>query len=617
MLLNRHLWFFVGRTLARRKSTTSWNTAAEPFAGTGRTRTTQLAPRGGCSASHPIGYIYLRLMHDLGLVGPIQRQNLSPVASQHLLPATVEGMAAKDHFSSMQRGHQDVWVRARRCFLDAALTQASHIPQWSREVQTHWLACLGRLRFQVMLDRLLDGIKTHELTAKTIISTWRHCGRSIMAQAQNQQDLELWQAYAMGFWRAGLILIAQNTDPCDVESLVTESRRIFDAALTTYPIPSDSICSSLNRSSAGSSDSFIPTLAARLRLLRQYLDLELGVHPGSGGTKTQVGSEPRAVRLLIYAVTGGDYAVPNVTDALWPSTLVRTSHAYGKCMESIWSLLVALPDDTKLDQFPLTLTNASSCHGLLPPLFLANLIQQLNHFAHQVADIAAEMTVDRIVSGPRITTSAPTLIQANKSGVLDLFLPPSYQLNLYSACLPVALDLFILSLELDRWTSLLACASDCASGGMPATDSTSSQRVRNAFERAVRAGSFVAPMVTEDGALYHIALAANTPSFWSAHLRLVIWRAYMAFGWMSGTSYLGSSTSRSNADPRQRRQALKAVFYRAIEDLPWAKVLYTDLIRYCPEDVEEVVDLLSERELRLRTPLEEVDLLLTAKPVGE
>ncbi|CAH8570280.1 unnamed protein product [Dicrocoelium dendriticum] len=41
----------IGSTLARRKPTTSWNTAAEPFAGTGKSRTTQLAPRGGCSAS--------------------------------------------------------------------------------------------------------------------------------------------------------------------------------------------------------------------------------------------------------------------------------------------------------------------------------------------------------------------------------------------------------------------------------------------------------------------------------------------------------------------------------------------------------------------------------------
>ncbi|CAH8538067.1 unnamed protein product [Heterobilharzia americana] len=93
----------------------------------------------------------------------------------------------------------------------------------------------------------------------------------------------------------------------------------------------------------------------------------------------------------------------------------------------------------------------------------------------------------------------------------------------------------------------------------------------------------------------------------------------MAFGWMAGPPHISNPSSSAaasvitnNLDPRQRRQAVKAVFYRAIEDVPWAKVLYTDLVRYCPEDVEEVVE--RERELRLRTPLEEVDLLLTSKP---
>ncbi|KAF8563712.1 hypothetical protein P879_06709 [Paragonimus westermani] len=81
----------------------------------------------------------------------------------------------------------------------------------------------------------------------------------------------------------------------------------------------------------------------------------------------------------------------------------------------------------------------------------------------------------------------------------------------------------------------------------------------------------------------------------------------MAFGWMSCWSAKINRTTNqtpTNLDPRQRRQAVKAVFYRAIEYLPWAKVLYTDLVRYCPKDVEEVADLLSGSELRLCTPLE-------------
>lgn len=106
--------------------------------------------------------------------------------------------------------------------------------------------------------------------------------------------------------------------------------------------------------------------------------------------------------------------------------------------------------------------------------------------------------------------------------------------------------------------------------------------MRNAFERAVRANPFFTPWLDMNSHPIHAVLFSSTPSFWAGHLRLVIWRAYMAFGWMCG-SFLDRSSrhsavgSNSNTmDPRERRQAVKAVFYRAIEDLPWAKASYFD-----------------------------------------
>ena len=39
------------------------------------------------------------------------------------------------------------------------------------------------------------------------------------------------------------------------------------------------------------------------------------------------------------------------------------------------------------------------------------------------------------------------------------------------------------------------------------------------------------------------------------------------------------------------------------------QVLYTDLVRLCPDRLTEATNLMEEKELRLRTPLEEVDLL--------
>jgi len=46
------------------------------------------------------------------------------------------------------------------------------------------------------------------------------------------------------------------------------------------------------------------------------------------------------------------------------------------------------------------------------------------------------------------------------------------------------------------------------------------------------------------------------------------------------------------------------------------QALYVDCARLVPEMLQEVVDLITEKELRLRTPLEELDLLLAgSRPV--
>ena len=64
-----------------------------------------------------------------------------------------------------------------------------------------------------------------------------------------------------------------------------------------------------------------------------------------------------------------------------------------------------------------------------------------------------------------------------------------------------------------------------------------------------------------------------TPSYWTDHLRIVLWSAYMAFEW----TVAGLSTSATVPAPtvpkdveahRKQRTAFKAIFYRAIEDLP-------------------------------------------------
>lgn len=42
------------------------------------------------------------------------------------------------------------------------------------------------------------------------------------------------------------------------------------------------------------------------------------------------------------------------------------------------------------------------------------------------------------------------------------------------------------------------------------------------------------------------------------------------------------------------------------------QVLYWDAVRYFPEELERVIEVMEEREVRIRAPIEEVQMLLKA-----
>uniref|UniRef100_A0A3Q0S8C7 NRDE-2, necessary for RNA interference, domain containing n=1 Tax=Amphilophus citrinellus TaxID=61819 RepID=A0A3Q0S8C7_AMPCI len=54
----------------------------------------------------------------------------------------------------------------------------------------------------------------------------------------------------------------------------------------------------------------------------------------------------------------------------------------------------------------------------------------------------------------------------------------------------------------------------------------------------------------------------------------------------------------------------KGIFYKALQNIPWAKGLYMDAVQLFPDHLQEFVDLMTEKELRVRLPLEELDILL-------
>ncbi|XP_043929557.1 nuclear exosome regulator NRDE2 [Protopterus annectens] len=73
----------------------------------------------------------------------------------------------------------------------------------------------------------------------------------------------------------------------------------------------------------------------------------------------------------------------------------------------------------------------------------------------------------------------------------------------------------------------------------------------------------------------------------------LLWRMYLHFMVMQGS-----------------KEQSKGVFYKALQACPWVKALYMDAAEYFPDQLQEFLDLMTEKELRVRIPLEELEILL-------
>ncbi|CAL1527520.1 unnamed protein product [Lymnaea stagnalis] len=119
-----------------------------------------------------------------------------------------------------------------------------------------------------------------------------------------------------------------------------------------------------------------------------------------------------------------------------------------------------------------------------------------------------------------------------------------------------------------------------------------------AFINSLDLGDYQQVGVSDSGIVYRIRSllerCVQLPA--SSHCPL-LWRLYLNF----------------EAKYGQLNQA-KGIFYRALQSCPWAKCIYLDGISIFGDgELQEVMDLMIEEEIRVRIPLEEVELLLTAE----
>ncbi|XP_028294581.1 protein NRDE2 homolog [Gouania willdenowi] len=102
------------------------------------------------------------------------------------------------------------------------------------------------------------------------------------------------------------------------------------------------------------------------------------------------------------------------------------------------------------------------------------------------------------------------------------------------------------------------------------------------------------PMLPENGLSNRIRglFESTSVTKMGAHCPL-LWRMYVYFLVSEG-----------------KTDKAKGIFYKALQNIPWVKGLYMDAVQLFPENPQEFVDLMTEKEIRLRLPLEELDILL-------
>ncbi|XP_069884669.1 nuclear exosome regulator NRDE2-like [Dipodomys merriami] len=122
------------------------------------------------------------------------------------------------------------------------------------------------------------------------------------------------------------------------------------------------------------------------------------------------------------------------------------------------------------------------------------------------------------------------------------------------------------------------------------------EKLRKSLVETVRrvGGREIHATIPETGLTHRIrALFENAMRSHSGSQCPLLWRMYLKF-----LVSLGN------------KERSKGVFYKALQHCPWAKVLYMDAMEYFPDELQEILDLMTEKELRVRMPMEELELLL-------
>ncbi|KAG9268986.1 hypothetical protein AMEX_G18027 [Astyanax mexicanus] len=390
----------------------------------------------------------------------------------------------------------------------------------------------------------------------------KRVGKRLLKLPENRSSLSLWREYAHLQWIVGN---------------VEEGRRVFDTALAV-----------------GGASGLQDHTLCELCLLYAQLEVEQAC---MGGAKASVAppTGSRAVYVLSRLAEGGGYS--GFSGQVNPVSVLKARKAYENALSA------AAEGGTPRSAL-------IGCFGLFQYLTVGI----------DAADAVFTEARERLTPGTATATGTepdPSLREREAVCVLHVALlrlhssTSAFPLSRLRMALTDALRLLPCSATL--WHFYLLTESRYHSAGrarrffhtvargnqtiIPHLFSiTAEQRRKQHLDSVIRLGlpADALPVIPETGlsnrirSLFEVAVATEE----GAHCPL-LWRMYMNFMVCNGDTERG-----------------RGIFYKALQNVPWAKCVYMDAVRLFPDRVQEFLDLLVEKELRLRAPMEEVEILL-------
>jgi len=471
------------------------------------------------------------------------------------------------------------------------------IPTFTEEFRTQ----LHLLRFGLEISRLrtkMNSTEYNPVTLKTEVKQLKNFAKQLLQRDENRNNLRLWCQYAKLEWELG------NVD---------DSRNVFDRVLGSHD------CSHLLEINVNGAN-LNSNIFDLIRMFSTYAALEAGVLGNEGVPKQP--NKQKSVHVLC-CMTGEDTlgSFSAETQAAGRSTAVlRVRQKIKSFVDYVLDIIV---NDECREEPRCDISEATACYSLLQYLTVGpraafqvfdDVLGRLDKVKQQETSPDQEeeglyTPFDWLVAcRGALYTSYLQLV------VHHLSTDPSAPLSLLRSVTHRALQVSGDSSWLLQLLVQLESSSYIAAG-----------RLRKYFNQRLAEGTVSAVL-----AAYAILLEAgrkvivenrlqmaldeqgvhsctNTSGL-DNRLRAVLERCVMSSP-VSHCVLLWRIYLRFEFDIRGARRA-KTLFYRALQQCGWAKSIYMDGVAMFPDSLQEIVDLMVEKELRVRFPLEELDLLL-------